>query len=306
VSGVLEAEAATKRYGEVLGLNGFTASFGPGITGLVGPNGAGKSTLFRLLVGQLTLDSGRVAVLGHDPRSPGAWRRRVGYCPEHYALYDGMTGAGFVEALLRVDGFSRSEALARTQEAIRTVGLEAAQHRRIRAYSRGMRQRLKLAQALAHGPELLLLDEPLNAVDPVGRAQLAQLFMTLGRSGHHLIVSSHVLYEVERLTEQIVMISNGRALAQGDLHTIRDLLDARPHTIEIECPDPRALAGHLAGWDDIAGIEFPGPGRLVVRSRRPEAFYTALPELVVREKIPVTGLRSADDNLDAVFRYLAE
>jgi ABC-2 type transport system ATP-binding protein len=306
MTGVVDALAVTKRYGEVLGLNGFTASFGAGITGLIGPNGAGKSTLFRLLAGQLRPDAGTLSVLGQPAWSEGSFRRRVGYCPEQPAMYDWMTGKEFVVYLLRVDGYSRAEAEKRATQAIDTVGLTDAKARRVRVYSKGMRQRVKIAQGIAHDPELLLLDEPLNGVDPVGRAQLLALFTRLGRSGHHLIVSSHVLYEVERLTDQIVMISNGRALAQGDLHRIRDLIDERPHTIEITAREPRSLAKLLSGWDHVVGIEFVGPDRLTVRSRLPETFYRELPELVVREGAEISALHSSDDNLDAVFRYLSE
>jgi ABC-2 type transport system ATP-binding protein len=306
MTGIVDAEAATKRYGEVLGLNGFTATFGPGITGLIGPNGAGKSTLFRLLTGQLHLDSGRLEVLGHPARAEGAFRRRIGYCPEHFTLYDWMSAEEFVTALLRVDGYSRPEAERRCASALETVGLSAAKARRLAGFSRGMRQRVKLAQAIAHDPELLLLDEPLNGVDPLGRVQLMALFAELARLGRHLIVSSHVLYEVERLTEQVVMISNGRAIAQGDLYKIRELIDAHPHTIELEGPDVRALARRLSDWDHVVAIEFPAPGRLTVRSRTPDAFYENLPGLLTREHLSVTSLRSPDDNLEAVFRYLTE
>ena len=306
MTGVIEADDVSKRYDEVLGLNRFTASFGPGITGLIGPNGAGKSTLFRLLVGQLTLDQGHLTVLGEPAGASGEFCRRVGYCPEGFALYDWMTGGEFVETLLRVDGFSRREAAERARAAIDEVALTDAAGRHLRVYSRGMRQRIKLAQAIAHEPELLLLDEPLNGVDPVGRAKLLSLFAQLARSGRHLIVSSHVLYEVERLTDQIVMISNGHALAQGDFHRIRELIDAHPHTIELSTPDPRGVARLLSAWDHVVSIEFPAPGRLTVRSRQPESFYQGLPELVVRENLTITSMRSADDNLDSVFRYLAE
>ena len=305
MTGVVEAVGATKRYGEVLGLNGFTAEFGAGITGLVGPNGAGKSTLFRLLSGQLRPDAGTVTLLGHPSWGPPEFRRRVGYCPEHSAVFDWMEGEEFVTMLLRVDGFSRREAAERTRRALSTVHLLEARHRRLRTYSKGMRQRIKIAQAIAHDPELLLLDEPLNGVDPVGRAQMLALFDELARSGHHLIVSSHVLYEIERLTSEIVMITNGRALAQGNIHKIRELISDRPHRIELATSDPRGLARALTGWDHVTSIEFPGTGRLTVMSRTPAAFYQGLPELVVRERIDVTGVRGADDNLDAVFRYLS-
>ncbi|MCI4336640.1 MAG: ABC transporter ATP-binding protein [Thermoplasmata archaeon] len=306
MTGIVDAVDVTKRYDEVLGLNRFTATFGPGITGLIGPNGAGKSTLFRLLAGQIRADAGSLTMLGQPAWGEGAFRARVGYCPEHAALFDWMTGDDFVQTLLRIDGFSRTEAIERATRAIETVGLADARHRRLRVYSKGMRQRIKLAQCIAHDPELILLDEPLNGVDPVGRAQLMELMLRLGRSGRHLIISTHVLYEVERLTEQIVMILGGRAIAQGDVHQIRDLLDSRPHVIDLVTPDPRALARCLGRWDHVVAIEFPSPGHLRVKSRSPDEFYQGLPGVVVTESIPITSVRSADDNLDAVFRYLAE
>jgi ABC-2 type transport system ATP-binding protein len=305
MTGVVDAEGVTKRYGEVLGLNGFSASFPPGITGLVGPNGAGKSTFFRLLAGQLRVDAGTLTLLGHPAWGQGAFRRRVGYCPEHSNLYDWMTGEDFVTTLLRVDGIPKPEAAERAARAIATVGLTESRQRRLRVYSKGMRQRIKLAQSIAHDPELILLDEPLNGVDPVGRAMLSAQMRELAATGHHLIVSSHVLYEVERLTEQIVMIANGRAIAQGDLHQIRDLIDSHPHVIDLETPDPRGLARFLGAWDHVVSIEFPGKDRLRVLTRSPDAFYAALPDLVVTEGLTVQAVRSADDNLDAVFRYLS-
>jgi ABC-2 type transport system ATP-binding protein len=303
---VIHADAVTKRYGEVLGLNAFSAVFGPGITGLIGPNGAGKSTLFRLLVGQLKLDSGRLTVLGHSTWGEGEFRRRIGYCPESNAMFDWMTGEQFVTTLLRVDGYPSTEARNRALRSIETVDLTPAKGRRLGTYSKGMRQRLKLAQAIAHDPELILLDEPLNGVDPVGRAGLSALLLDLQRNGHHIVVSSHVLYEVERLTDQIVMISNGRAVASGDLHRIRGLIDAHPHVIDLDSPDPRALARALGEMDHVVSLEFPREGQLRIRTRSPDAFYQALPDLVVREHLDVRGVHSTDDNLDAVFRYLSE
>jgi len=306
MTGIVDAEGVTKGYGEVLGLNGFSATFPPGITGLVGPNGAGKSTFFRLLAGQLRVDAGTLTLLGHPAWGQGEFRRRVGYCPENAALFDWMSGEDFVTTLLRVDGFPRAEARERAGRAIATVGLTEDRLRRLRTYSKGMRQRIKLAQCIAHEPDLILLDEPLNGVDPVGRATLSELLRKLKADGHHIIVSSHVLYEIERLTEQIVMISNGRVIAQGDIHRIRDLIDARPHVIEIDCPNPRDLARYIGAWDHIASIEFSGERRLRVLTRSPEALYSALPELVIARGVSVTALRSVDDNLDAVFRYLSE
>ena len=303
---VISAQDVTKRYGEVLGLNGFSATIGPGITGLIGPNGAGKSTLFRLLVGQLKTDAGDLRILGFPTWGEGEFRRKVGYCPEHNALFEWMSARDFVTTLLRVDGFPKAEAEERATSAIAAVDLTEAQDRRLGTFSKGMRQRIKLAQSIAHGPELLLLDEPLNGVDPVGRASVIALLRRLQKEGRHVVVSSHVLYEVERLTDQIVMISNGRAIAQGDLHRIRDLIDAHPHVIDLETPDPRGVARVLGRLDHVVSIEFPGAGRLRVRSRSPEEFYRSLPDLVVQEGLDVRAVSSADDNLDAVFRYLSE
>jgi ABC-2 type transport system ATP-binding protein len=303
---VVRADATTKRYGEVLGLNGFTAEFGPGITALIGPNGSGKSTFFQLLTGQLHADSGHLSVLGRDPWATRADSAPVGYCPEHPALYTWMTPIEFVSYLLRLDGFSRHDALDRATQAIATVGLTEVAHRRLRGFSKGMRQRVKIAQALAHEPALLLLDEPLNGLDPVGRVQLLGLFEKLAATGHHLIVSSHVLYEVERLTEEVVMISNGRVLAIGNVHRLRDALDAHPHSIAIRTKEPRRLAERLTGWENVTSLEIGEPDRLTVLTRAPDAFYREFPSLVLDAGIEVYEMSSPDDNLEAVFRFLSE
>jgi ABC-2 type transport system ATP-binding protein len=303
---IVVAEDLTKRYGEVLGLNGFSARFGAGITALVGPNGAGKSTLFRLLVGQLRSDSGTLSVLGRPAWGPSAPRREIGFCPEPPAMYGWMTGFDFVRYLLRLDGFAGAEAARRAAEALRTVDLTAAAGRRLRGYSKGMRQRLKIAQAIAHDPRLLLLDEPLNGLDPVGRVQMQALFGQLAARGHHLIVSSHVLYELERLTDQVVLLTNGRVAAEGDLHELRNALDAHPHAIAVRCSEARRLAERLTRWPHVTSVEFVGEDRLLVRTRAPDAFYTDLPALVVDEHLPVQEMSSPDDNLEALFRFLTE
>ncbi len=306
MTAVIRAQVATKRYGEVLGLNGFTAEFNPGITGLIGPNGAGKSTLFRVLTGQLRLDGGRVEVLGRDPWGAPPPAGSVGYCPEHPAVYDGMRAEEFVRYLLRLDGCAAGEAAARARTALDRVGLLPVAHRRLAGFSKGMRQRVKLAQAIALEPRLLLLDEPLNGLDPLGRVRMLELFGELATAGHHLVVSSHVLYEVERLTEEVVMIANGRALAQGDVHRIRESLDAHPHAIDFQTPDPRRLAQLLAGWDHVTSLQLTPPDHLLVRTRAPDAFYGALPGLVVAERLDIRAMGSPDDNLEAVFRFLTE
>jgi ABC-2 type transport system ATP-binding protein len=303
---IVEAENLTKRYGEVLGLNGFTANFGPGITALIGPNGSGKSTFFRLLTGQLRADSGQLSVQGRDPWEGRSASGGVGYCPEHPAVYGWMTPRVFVSYLLRLDGFPRREAEDRAAASLGLVGLSGVADRRLRGFSKGMRQRVKIAQALAHDPSLLLLDEPLNGLDPLGRVQLLDLFERLATRGHHLIVSSHVLYEVERLTEEIVMISNGRVLAIGNVHKIRDALDAHPHSIALRTKEPRRLAERLTAWENVTSVEIAEPDRLTVRTKAPDSFYRDVPGLILDESIDVSEMSSPDDNLEAVFRFLSE
>ncbi|MGQ0798166.1 MAG: ABC transporter ATP-binding protein, partial [Methanobacteriota archaeon] len=193
---VVEARGVSKWYGEVLGLNGFSAAFAPGITGLVGPNGAGKSTLFKLLIGQLHKDQGELRLLGEDPWNNVALKRRLGYCPEHNQLYGWLTADRFVSSLLRLDGMPSSEATRRAHAALEVVGLTGAKDRTLRTYSRGMRQRAKLAQALAHDPEILILDEPLSGADPQARVHILRTIADFVRDGGHVLMSTHVLYEV--------------------------------------------------------------------------------------------------------------
>ena len=304
MNAVVEATGVSKWYGEVLGLNGFSAAFAPGITGLVGPNGAGKSTLFKLLIGQLHKDQGELRLLGEDPWNNVTLKRRLGYCPEQNQLYGWLTADQFVSSLLRLDGMPSSEATRRAQEALETVGLTAVKDRRLRTYSRGMRQRAKLAQALAHDPDLLILDEPLSGADPQARVHILRTIADFAKDGGHVLMSTHVLYEVERLTSNIVLIHNGKGIASGNVHEIRALIDRHPHAVRIATPAPRAVAEALAPLDHIASIEFPAEKELLVRTRKPDAFYRELPAIIEDRRLEVTGLESPDDNLEAVFRYL--
>ncbi len=304
MSGIVEASDVRKWYGEVLGLNGFSASFNPGITGLVGPNGAGKSTLFKLLIGQLRTSGGTLTLLGQDPWNNVALKRRIGYCPESNQLYGWLTGQQFVATLLRLHGMGSADARATAEKSLAFVGLTAAKDRPMRTYSRGMRQRVKLAQALAHGPELLILDEPLSGADPMARVQILRAISDFAKRGGHVIMSTHVLYEVERVTSNIVLIHNGKAIASGDLHAIRALIDEHPHAVRIATTQPRELAQAFAAMDHVVSVEFPATGTLLVRTRKPDAFYRELPGIVVERKLDVRGVESPDDSLEAVFRYL--
>ena len=304
MNAIVETKGVSKWYGEVLGLNTFTSSFGPGITGLVGPNGAGKSTLFKLLIGQLRADAGSVQLLGENPWNNVAVKSRVGYCPEHNQLYGWMTGQKFVETLLRLDGMPSAQASKAAADALEVVGLTSAAHRLTRGYSRGMRQRAKLAQALAHHPEVLVLDEPLSGADPLARVHILRTISDFARNGGHVIMSTHVLYEIERITHNIVLIHNGKAIASGDIQAIRALIDEHPHAVRLVTPRPRDLAQALAGMEHIVSFEFPSEDTLLVRTRKPDVFYKELPEAVVSRRLDVRGVESPDDSLDAVFRYL--
>jgi len=304
MNAIVEAKGVMKWYGEVLGLNGFTASVNPGITGLVGPNGAGKSTLFKLLIGQLQASGGELRLLDQDPWNNVELKRKIGYCPESNQLYGWLTGQAFVETLLRLNGMYAGDARKAAEESLAFVGLTEAKDRPTRTYSRGMRQRAKLAQALAHAPDLLILDEPLSGADPMARVQILRAITDFAKRGGHVIMSTHVLYEVERVTSNIVLIHNGKAIASGDLHKIRALIDEHPHAVRIDTSQPRELAQALTAMDHVVSVEFPAPETLLVRTRKPDAFYKDLPGIVVDRALDVHGLESPDDSLEAVFRYL--
>src|SRR5262245_4365955 len=235
---VLLFEHVSKWYGPVLGVNQVTLELRSGITGLVGANGAGKSTLLRLATGQLRPDLGRVTVAGHD-----AWdwqaKRHVGYCPDADAFYEEMSGQQFVETMARLCGYTRGEARDRTAAALQRVGMVGRSDRRLRGYSKGMRQRIKLAAALIHDPALLILDEPLSGIDPVGRREFLDLFAGLAEQGKCLLVSSHELEELEKLTDHVAIMARGRLAAVGTLAQIRDLLDEHPAAVRIDVDRPR-------------------------------------------------------------------
>jgi ABC-2 type transport system ATP-binding protein len=297
--------ALSKWYGMVLGLNNITVGIKKGITGLLGPNGAGKSTFLKLVAGQLTLSQGKIWVLGEEPRNNPRLKARVGYCPEQDSFYGWMTGLQFVEYLARLQGMSIPEAETAAKVAIKAVDMTADMNRKLGGYSKGMRQRIKVAQSIVHDPELIILDEPLNGTDPLARVLIIDVVTDMEKAGKDVIISSHVLHEIERLTENIVLINKGKLLAQGNIHDIRDLIDKHPHTIIIETPEPRRLGAELEGLDYVSALEFE-PARLLVRTTRPEVFYRELPKVISKAGIKYTGIQSPDDNLNAVFKYLTE
>jgi ABC-2 type transport system ATP-binding protein len=293
-------------YGEVVALNDVAFTLGPGITGLLGPNGAGKSTLLRILVGQLRPSRGAVRVLSASPFANPEVLARIGYCPEHDGVWDSLTALELVGSLVELSGYGPTEARRRAAVALATLDLESAQHRRVGEFSKGMRQRVKLAQAIAHDPEVLFLDEPLTGCDPLARIHVLAAIRALGERGATVLLSTHVLQEIEAVTSRVLVLHRGGIVAEGDVHEIRGLIDRHPHHIRVACDDPRRLARALVDGPDIAAVSFdPNDARaLVIETRAPDACYPRIPEVARREGIAIAELTSPDDNLQAVFRYL--
>ncbi|MEO7193014.1 MAG: ABC transporter ATP-binding protein [Vicinamibacterales bacterium] len=303
---VLAARDLSKWYGQVIGLNNVSVEVPPGITGLLGPNGAGKSTFMKLITGQLRPSKGSVQVLGEPIWGNPSLYFRIGFCPEQDAFYERMTGLEWVTALLRLNGHDERQARAAAHRALGMVDLLDVAGKRIGAYSKGMRQRVKLAQALAHDPELLILDEPLSGMDPIGRRRTIRMIRDWARQGRSVLVSSHILHEIESMTSNILLINNGRILAEGNVHQIRDLIDEHPHTVYIRAADPRRLAREFLAHLDVISLRFQ-PGAVVVETGTPDAFYARLTELVAAGECgAVEELTSPDDNLQAVFKYLVK
>jgi ABC-2 type transport system ATP-binding protein len=306
MAALVAADHLSKWYGQVIGLNDVSVSVPPGITGLLGPNGAGKSTFMKLITGQLKPSKGNVTVLGEPIwRNPKLYNR-IGFCPEQDAFYDRMTGREWVTALVRLNGVTETEASAMAARAIEDVELTDAADKKIGAYSKGMRQRIKMAQALAHDPELLILDEPLSGMDPIARRKAIRMIKEWGRAGKGVIVSSHILHEIESMTANILLINQGRILAEGNVHQIRDLIDEHPHTVHIRAEQTRALAREFLGYDDVLSLKFE-EGAVVVQTGRPDAFYARLTDLAASGAHgAIHEVTSPDDNLQAVFQYLVK
>ena len=303
MTATLEYVRASRWYGPVIALNDVTTTVGPGVTGLLGPNGAGKSTFLKLAAGQLAPSQGEVRVLGKPAWGSPELFHRVGVCPETDAFWEGLTGLQFLMAVLRLTGFDDAECRRRADHALEQVALTEARDRKIGGYSKGMRQRIKMAQSLAHEPQVLLLDEPLSGMDPVNRRRTVDLVKKLGREGRTVLVSSHILHEVEAMTRRVLLIHNGRILAEGDVREIRDLMDEHPHTVALRARDPRALARAVVGAPHVLSLTFGAEGEWVtVQTARPDEFYSAVVDAAV--DAGVSEMYSPDENLESVFKYL--
>lgn len=304
--GLIEFAGASRWYGEVIGLNDVTCTIGAGVTALLGQNGAGKSTLMRLVTGQIRPTTGEVRVFGEEPFGNPAVFRRLGFCPDIDSFPEHLSGRDFVYRMARLMGLGEKAARARTEEGLELVGMSERAGKPVKGYSKGMRQRIKLAQAMAHDPDLLLLDEPLNGLDPVGRREFMEVLRVLEERGKSIIVSSHILFEVEQMTRSILLLHRGRLLAAGDVSSVRALIDRHPHRIRISSPDPRALARWCAGRESVVSLEVDEVlGEVEVRTKSAEVFYAELAEFALGE-VPVTGIESPDNNLESVYEYLVE
>jgi ABC-2 type transport system ATP-binding protein len=303
---IIGADHLSKWYGQVIGLNDVSVAVPAGITGLLGPNGAGKSTFMKLVTGQLRPSKGSITVLGEPIWNNPALYFRIGFCPEQDAFYERMTGLEWVSALVRLNGVDEREADRLARRALEAVELSDAADKKIGAYSKGMRQRVKMAQALAHDPELLILDEPLLGMDPLARRRTIRLIKDWARAGKSILVSSHILHEIESMTANILLINQGRILAEGNVHQIRDLIDEHPHTVYIKADQPRALAREFLAHDDVLSLRFEDAA-VVVQTGRPDAFYGRLTDMAASGSLgAIHEVTSPDDNLQAVFKYLVK
>jgi ABC-2 type transport system ATP-binding protein len=306
VTPLVVADHLSKWYGQVIGLNDVSVSIPPGITGLLGPNGAGKSTLLKLLTGQLKPSKGSITVLGEPVWGNPRIFFRIGFCPEQDAFYDRMTGLEWVAGLARLNGLGEQPSLAAARAALERVDLMDAADKKIGSYSKGMRQRVKLAQALVHDPELLILDEPLSGMDPIARRRTIRLIKDWAREGRSILVSSHILHEIEAMTSSILLINNGRILAEGDVHQIRELIDEHPHTVHVRAARPRDLARDFLTRDDVLSLKLE-QGAITVETSKPDSFYRYLTELAAEGRAgEITEVTSPDDNLQAVFKFLVK
>jgi len=299
-------DKVTRWYGQVIGVNDISFKVGPGVTGLLGPNGAGKSTLMKLITGHIQPNQGSVKVDGVDPFFDHTIKRRMGYAPEMEALPDQDTGNAFLKKRALLRGYTLKEAGRLAESAMVKAGLENIT-KKIGAYSKGMRQRLKLAQASFYGPDIIILDEPLTGLDPVGRRQVLDQIRDLGEEGRTLLVSSHVLHEVELMTDQVVLITKGKILAEGSIEHIRSLIDSHPHSVDIETSNPRKLALLLLEKEVIKSADIEEDKNSVrIKTRFPDRFYETLGELVISKEVDVMRFHSPDNNLQAVFDYLVK
>jgi len=295
----------SKFYGEILGVNRINLQIAPGITSLVGPNGAGKSTLMNLMTGLLRPTRGSIKLLGISTDQPETLFRKVGYCTQFDSFPRGVTGREFINSFLLVHGYDRKHVNDLTQLAIERVNLVDAADRKVAAYSKGMRQRIRLAQSIAHQPAVLILDEPLNGLDPMVRAETIALFRKLASEGLHLIISSHILHEVDMMSDRVVLLNNGYIVAEGNIHGVRDEMEEHPMQILIRCDQPAKLASYVFAQNHVVEARLHDDRRgLFVKTRDADRFYLLLNRAVAEGELNVESVAPVDDDLSAVYQYL--
>jgi ABC-2 type transport system ATP-binding protein len=307
---MIELQGASRWFGQVIGLNDATCRIGPGLTALLGPNGAGKSTLLKLITGQIKPDTGSVKVLGGSPFANGPVLRQLGYCPENDSFYEDLSGREFVTLMASLSGFRGDELRTRVTNVLETVGMTDRCDRKIAGYSKGMRQRIKIAQGIVHDPQVLVLDEPLNGLDPPGRREITDLMMRFAAQGRCVLIASHILSEVEQLTHNILLMQRGRILARGSLKDIRAELDRNndtPRHIRLRLMgSARPFAAALLSEPSVLALRLDpeDPNAVEVETRQPGEFYSRLPALILSNEWEVESLRSPDDHLESIVRLL--
>jgi ABC-2 type transport system ATP-binding protein len=299
----VRVDDVSKWFGSVVAVSEVSFDLYPGITGLLGPNGAGKTTLLRMITGLASVSQGEISVFGGHPRTDPNLYRRIGVMVEHEGSYDFLSGRRFVELAARLREVS--DVAGAAARAIGRVNLSDAADRPVRTYSRGMRQRIRLAATLVHDPELLILDEPLNGADPRQRVEFQELLLALAAEGRTILISSHVLEEVELLASRVLLVVNGKLAAEGDFHAIRRALDDRPYHVRIFCDKPRTLAAGLIGLDAVDSVRL-DDGTLIVLSSNVGALQETLPRSAAELGVRLTGVEPLDDSLESVFSYLVE
>ncbi len=297
----IEAKQLSKWYGPVLGVSEINWSVGGGVVGLLGPNGAGKSTFMKMVVGLMRPSRGTLRVFGEDPFTSAQARSRIAYCPEHEQVYGELLAIEFVTAMARLSGVAKPRQAA--ENALVEMGLEKAMGRMLSGFSKGMRQRAKLATCIVHNPDLVVLDEPLTGIDPLERRRIVDRVKQMAKDGKTVLISSHVLYEIEAITQDIMVVYRGQVLAEGNLRQIRGLIDKHPHRIRIECDRPRDLAKGMAAADHVVNLGF-SRDHLVVETDNPDACYDLITATCLQEEIKLRTLNSPDNNLGALFETL--
>ena len=295
----------SKFYGEVLGVNRITVEIKPGLTGLVGPNGSGKSTFMHLLCGLLRPTQGTISIRGIPTDRPEELFRVLGYCTQYDSFPNGTTGYAFLVHTLALHGFDRQGADRRAKEILERVGLVEAAGRRIAGYSKGMRQRIKLAQAICHDPKVLILDEPLNGLDPMGRAEMIDLFKEFARDDRHVIVSSHILNEVDLISDGVIMIHGGSIVAEGSIRDVRGEITTQPLQVLVRCDRPQIVAAKAFELADVVEAQIVDEATgVLLRTTDAQSFFPALAKIILTTGVEVETVTPADENVHAVYDYL--